>query len=155
MADYAAGFVQRRDEKANALRQRQLDDRQTLERLRGRTDYVVEPGISGTRDQSLQRVSIADTQRLPVGEQIVRNPILLERAIAPPKEIPAPKPRAISTPPKFQQPSLKNISIGPPVKKWPTSFKKAYHQPTSDERILKGLNNLDNMSDRLLGKKGR
>jgi hypothetical protein len=166
MADYAAG-LQRRDERAKALRQRQIGDQQTLERLRSRTDYVVEPGISGTREQSLQREPIADVQRMPVGEQIVRNPSLLERVIMPTPMTPVPKPKAVSQQPyvqKVQQPPLKNIPStlytkglpsGTAVKKWPTSFKKAFHQPTSDERILKGLKNLDSMSASLLGPKRR
>ena len=36
-----------RDSKADALRQRQLQDQQTLMRLQNRTDYVAAPGAVG------------------------------------------------------------------------------------------------------------
>lgn len=166
MANYAADFISMREDKANALRQRQLND-QSLERVRSRTDYVVEPGISGTREQALQQVPVRDIQRMPVGEQIVRTPSLLEKVIMPTPMKAVPKPKATSTQPyapRVQQVPLKNVPTtlytkgpptGPTTKKWPTSFKKAYQKPTADDTIMRGLNNLDNMSASLLGRKGR
>jgi hypothetical protein len=169
MGDYAAEYsnIKDRDGKAEALRQRQLQDQQTLTRLENRTDYAVQPGVIGTRSQSLQRSPAPDIQRLPVGEQIVRNPAFLKKAIMPTPMVAVPQPRAVSTQhyaPKVQKYPLKNtpsilyaggMPTGMPVKKWPTSFKKAFHKPTSDETILKGLQNLDRMSKALLGRLGR
>jgi len=151
-----------RDSKADALRQRQLQDQQTLMRLQNRTDYVAAPGAVGTRGQSLQRVPMGDVQRLPVGEQIVRNPALLKQAIMPTpmKAVPPAKPVSTrSYSPNIQRPMQRvpstlytgGMQTGLPVKKWPTSFKKAFHKPTADENILKGLHNLDSMSKSLLG----
>ena len=170
MGDYAIEYyniLRDRDRKAEALRQRQLQDRQTLTRLENRTDYAVQPGVVGTRDQSLQKSPVPDIQRLPVGEQIVRNPVFLKRAIMPTPMTAVPQPRVVSSQPyapKVQKYPLKNtpsilyaggLQTGLPVKKWPTSFKKAFHKPTSDETILRGLQNLDNMSKELLGRSGR
>lgn len=167
MAYYAAEnriVIQDRDRKAEALRQRQLDEQRTLTRLQGRTDYAVEPNVVGTRNQSVQRVPVDEYQRLPVGEQIVRNPALLRGAIAPAPVVAAiPQPRAVSTPPTKKYPLKNTQSIlsaggmptGMPVKKWPTSFKNAFHTPTTDETIMRGLDNLDNMSKKLLGRSGR
>ena len=169
MSDYSAEYVniRDRDEKAEALRQRQLQDQQTLTRLGNRTDYAVQPGVIGTRSQSIQRSPVPDIQRLPVGEQIVRNPAFLKRAIMPTPMAAVPQPRAVSTQPyapKIQKYPMKNtpsilyaggLPTGMPVKKWPTSFKKAFHKPTSDETILRGLQNLDSMSNKLLGRTKR
>jgi hypothetical protein len=169
MGDYAADYYNIRDQdrKAEALRQRQLQDQQTLTRLENRTDYAVQLGVVGTRGQALQRSPVPDIQRLPVGEQIVRNPSLLKKAIAPTPMPAVPQPRAIGNQhytQKIQKSPLKNtpsilyaggMPTGLPVKKWPTSFKKAFHKPTTDEMVLKGLQNLDNMSNKLLGKPRR
>lgn len=152
-----------RDDKAEALRQRQLQDQQNLSRLQRRTDYVVQPSIIGTQNQSLQRIPMGDFQRVTVGEQIVHNPALLKRVIMPTPMPSVPRPVPVSTHPyvkKIQKPPLKNIpstlyigeiQTGMPVKKWPTSFKKAFHKSTPDENIMRGLNNLAHMSKSLLG----
>lgn len=149
--------------KAEALMQRQLKDQQTLLKLQRRTDYVVQPGIVGTRDQSLMRSPVGDIRRVPIGQQIVQDPTLLKRVIMPTPMPNVPRPVPVSTKPyvqKIQKSPMKNIpsilyagdlQTGIPVKKWPTSFKKAFHNPTPDERIMKGLSNLDNMSKSLLG----
>jgi hypothetical protein len=165
MNNIASGYhaVQDRDRRADAFRQRQLKDQQAFTRLRSRTDYVVQPGVVGTRDQSLQKAPMGDFQRMTSGEQVVRNPDLLKRAIMPTPISPVPQPRSVSTQPyapKVQKYPLQHVpstlytgglQTGLPVKKWPTSFKKAFHKPTQDETILKGLHNLDNMSRSLLG----
>ena len=160
-------LLRERDEKADALRQRMLQDQQNLSRLRNRTDYVVQSGVIGTQGQSLQRVPMGDVQRVPVGEQVVRNPSLLKTVIMPTPMPSVPQPRAVSNQPyapKVQQYPLQHVPstlytgglvTGLPVKKWPTSFKKAFHKPTPDESILKGLHNLDHMSKSLLGRPGR
>jgi len=152
-----------RDGKADGLRKRQLQDQQTLERLQNRTDYVVQPGSIGTRNQSLGRMPMGDIQRISAGQQIVQNPAFLKRVIMPTPMPSVPRPIPVSTKPyvqKIQKPPLKNvvsilyaggIQTGMPVKKWPTSFKKAFHKPTPDESIMRGLNNLDSMSSSLLG----
>jgi hypothetical protein len=154
-----------RDVKAEGLRQRQMQDQESLSLLQRRTDYVVQPGVIGTQSQSLQRIPVGDFRRLPVGEQIVRNPDFLKRVI-----MPTPMPNVqrsvpINTKPyvqRIQKPPLKNtpsilytggMPTGMPVKKWPTSFKKAFHKPTPDESIMRGLNNLDHMSKSLLGRR--
>jgi hypothetical protein len=170
MSDYAAEYHyhRERDAKADALRNRQLQvQQQTFTKLQNRTDFVAQPGIVGTRDQSLQRIPVEGVQRLPVGEQIVRDPSLLKKAIMPTPMKAVPQPKSVSTrpyAPKVQQYPLKKVpstlytgglQTGMPVKKWPTSFKKAFHKPTQDENILKGLRNLDSMSQSLLGKPGR
>lgn len=169
MSDYSAEYhnVRERDEKAEALLRRLAQDRQNLTRLRARTDYVVQPNIVGTQSQALRRAALPeDYQRYPVGEQIVRDPALLKSVMVPTPMKAVPPAKAVSSNPyvqKIQKPPLKNIPstlyaggipTGMPVKKWPTSFRKAY-KPTADESILKGLKNLDNMSASLLGKKGR
>lgn len=153
-----------RDDKAEALRQRQLQSQQNLMRLQRRTDYVVQPGVIGTQGQSLRKIPMGDVQRLPVGEQIVRDPALLKRVIMPTPMPSVKKPVAVSSEPyvpRVDNPPLKKtpsilysmgLSTGVPVKKWPTSFKKATHKQTVDESIMKGLNNLDRMSKRLLGR---
>jgi hypothetical protein len=168
MGDYSAEYhaVRDRNGKADALRQRQLDDERTLTRLKNRTDYVVEPGVIGTQSQSLQRIPMGDYQRLSAGEQIVRNPSSMREIIMPTPMKAVPPTKAVSIrpySPKIQQPLTKvpstlyavRLPTGTPVQKWPTSFKKAFHKPTSDETILRGLNNLDNMSKSLMGKPGR
>jgi hypothetical protein len=149
------------DLKAEALRQRQLRDQQTLMRLENRTDYVIQPGVIGTRSAALQRYPVPDIQRLPARERIVR------KAIMPTPKPAVPQPRAVSTQayaPKIQKYPLKNtpsilsaggMPTGLPVKKWPTSFKRAFHKPTSDETIMRGLQNLDHMSKELLGRPRR
>lgn len=170
MGDYSAEYhySSGRDTKADALRNRQLQDQQqTLTKLRNRTDYVAQPGIVGTREQSLQRIPVEGVQRMPVGEQIVRDPSLLKSVIVPTPMKAVPPAKVVSTKPyasKVQQYPMRKVPstlyagglpTGMPVKKWPTSFKKAFHKPTQDESILKGLHNLDNMSKSLLGKPGR
>lgn len=168
--DYGPDYyhVQRKQEDAaQALRQRQLNDQQQFTRLANRKDYVVQTGAVGTKKQFIQPTpSMQDVQRMPVGEQITRNPSLLKRAIMPTMPTPmkaVPQPRAVSTQPYIPQvkkPMQKTPSMlfitgmqgATPVKKWPTSFKKVYHKPTSDELLLKGLRNLDSMSNAVLGK---
>jgi hypothetical protein len=163
MGNYSAEYHNVRDhnEKANALRQRQLNDQLALTRLKSRTDYVVEPGVIGTQNQSLQRIPMGDYQRLPVGEQIVRDPSSMREVIMPTPMKAVPPAKAVSVQPyspKIQQPLTKvpstlyamRLPTGAPVKKWPTSFKKVFHKPTMDENILRGLNNLDGMSRSLM-----
>jgi hypothetical protein len=53
---------------------------------------------------------------------------------------------------KIHAPPVTNIITGMPIKKWPTSFKKAFHKSTPDEKIMSGVNNLDHMSRKLLGR---
>ena len=163
--DYGPDYYhirQQQNDKAEALRQRQLQDQQRFKRLENRQDFVAQPGVVGTRTQAVQRAPLRDVQPMPVGEQIVRNASFLKQAIMPTPMKAVPPPKAVSVKPytpKVQQPMNKVPSIlytggmptGMPVKKWPTSFKKAFHKPTYDEMILKGLNNLDNMSNALLG----
>jgi hypothetical protein len=160
-------YVNDRDDKAEDLRKRQLQDRQTLSRLQNRTDYVgQQPGSIGTLNQSLGIVPMGDIQRVSAGQQIVQNPAFLKQVIMPTPMPSVARPIPVSNKPyvqKIYKPPLKNVTsilyaggiqTGMPVKKWPTSFKKAFHKPTSDESIMKGLNNLDSMSSSLLGKKG-
>ena len=166
LTDYAADYynMRDRDAKAEALRQRQLQDQQRFMQLQNRRDYVAPQGTVGTRMQATQRMPMQGVQRLPAGEQIVRNPSLLKRAIMPTPMKAVPQPKSVSTQPYAPKvkpyPMQKSPSIlyagglqtGMPVKKWPISFKKAFHKPTQDETILKGLNNLDSMASSLLGK---
>ena len=167
LSDYAADYYHLRnsDARADALRQRQLQDQQKVMQLQNRRDYVVQPGVVGTRGQALHRVPMQDVQRVPVGEQIVNNPAMLKKAIMPSTPMRAAlPPKMMSTKqyaPKIERPLksvpsmlyMGGIQTGAPVKKWPTSFKKATHKPTPDESIMKGLKNLDRMSDALLGKR--
>jgi hypothetical protein len=162
MSDYSAEYhhIRDRDGKAEALRQRQLQNQQTLMRLENRNDRVIQ-------NQSIQKSPTQNIQRVPMEKQVAQNPSFLKRAVMPTPMKAVPQPRAASTQPyapKIQKYPLKNtpsilyaggLPTGMPVKKWPTSFKKAFHKPTSDETILKGLQNLDNMSKELLGKSGR
>jgi hypothetical protein len=153
-----------RDSKAESLRNRQLRDQQKLLRLQNRTDYVVQPGVIGTQGQSLRRAPMGEFQRVPVGQQIVQDPALLKRVIMPTPMPSVPRPVAVSTKPyiqKIQKPPMQamptilyagGLPTGIPVKKWPSSFKKAFHKPTADESIMRGLSNLDNMSKSVLGK---
>jgi hypothetical protein len=101
-------------------------------------------------------VPIPDVQRLSAGEQITRNPSLLKQAIMPQTQTSAvQKPIPVSTKPyvqKIQKPRATDIITGLPTHRWPTSFKKAYHKPTPDEKIMSGVNNLDHMARKLLGR---
>jgi hypothetical protein len=148
------------------MRERQaLQQQQEYARLRNRTDYVVGSDAVGTRAQSMQQVPLGNPQRLSAGEQIVQNPTMLKRVIMPaPVPVSNPVSKAVAKPSssKVQKSPMVNtksilytggMPTGMPVKKWPTSFKKAFHKPTSDESIMKGLNNLNNMSRKLLGGK--
>ena len=170
MGDYSEEYhlisAMERDRKAESLRHRQLQDQQTLARLENRNNHVVQPVVTGTQGQNLRR-PVPDIQRLPAKEQIARNPAFLKKTIMPTPMMAVPQPRAVSTQsyaPKIQKSPLKNtpsilyaggLPKGMPVKKWPTSFKKAFHKPTSDETILRGLQNLDSMSNKLLGRTKR
>ncbi len=158
-------YVNDRDDRADALRNRQLKDQQTLARLQNMMDYVgQQPGVIGTRNQSLGIVPMGDLQRVSAGQQIVQNPAFLKQVIMPTPMPQVQRPIPVSTKPyvqKIQKPPLKNVAsilysggiqTGVPVKKWPTSFKKAFHKPTPDESIMRGLSNLNGMSRSLLGR---
>jgi hypothetical protein len=110
---------------------------------------------------------MGDIQRVSAGQQIVQNPAFLKQVIMPTPMPSVARPIPVSKKPyvqKIQKHPLTDIpstlyaggiQTGMPVKKWPTSFKKAFHKPTPDESIMRGLNNLDGMSRSLLGGRKR